>query len=111
MMLENELFDGELDEKLHDLMLEEMNWQLQLEDVQLLLELLKLLELDLKVSEEDGEMHEELLEKELFEWQLGDWLLQALLDEQLKLLVLSEKLLKHELSKLLEQQIYGSDDE
>jgi len=53
---ELEQFDRELDEELQDVMLDETNLLLQLEDVQLSLELSKLLEQHLKLVEEEGEL-------------------------------------------------------
>ena len=90
-------------------MLDELHLLLQLWDVQLILELSKLQHFTL--FEEDGELHEVLLDSELFDGQLEESLLLVLFDEQLKLLLLFEILLKLELSMLLEQHELVKDDE
>ena len=92
-LLDFELFDGQLEEKLHESLLEEVHWLLQLVDAQLWLELLKLLEQHLTLFDDDGELHDELIDEELCERQLDESLLQVIFDEQLQLLLLLEKLL------------------
>ena len=72
--------------------------------MKLSLELSKLLEQHLKLLKEEGEQQNELHDEELFERELDDSLLHVLDDEELKLLLLFEKLFEDELKKLLEQQ-------
>lgn len=110
-LLDFELFDGQLEDKLQEYVLEEVHWLLQLVDTQLSLELFWLLEQQLTLFDDDGQLHEELIHEELCERQLDESLLQVIIDEQLQLLLLLEKLLKHELSLLLEQHEYAWDDE
>lgn len=92
-LLDFELFDGQLEEKLHESLLEEVHWLLQLVDTQLWLELLRLLEQHLILFDDDGQLHDELIDEELCERQLDESLLQVIFDEQLQLLLLLEKLL------------------
>jgi len=92
-------------------MLDETHLLLQLEDMLLPQELSKLLEQHSILFEEEGELQDEQHDKELFDGQLDDWLLHFSLNEQLKLLLLFEKLLNDELSKLLEQQGLSKDDD
>ena len=79
--------------------------------MQLRLELGKLLEEPGLFSEEDGELHEELLEGQLLDGQLDDSLLHFSLDEELKLQELLEMLLKLQLPMLLEQQGLLNDED
>ena len=66
------------------------------------LELSPLLEQQGLVYDDDGELHEILVDKELSEGQLDEKLLDISLDEQLKLLQLIEWSLQLEVGKLLE---------
>ena len=67
-------------------MLDEKQLLLQLEDMQVSLELSKLLEQHLKLLEDEGEQQDELHDEELFDRQFEDSLLNDFDDEQLKLL-------------------------
>ena len=72
--------------------------------MQLKLELGELLEQLGLLFEDDGELNEDLLDRELFDRDIDEKLLDFILDEQLILLQLFEMQLKLELGKLLEQQ-------
>ena len=91
-------------------MLDEKQLLLQLEDMQVSLELSKLLQQHLKLLEDVGELQDEQHDEELFDRQLDDSLQHDFVDEQLKLLLLLEKSLEDELRKLLEQQGLSKDD-
>ena len=91
-------------------MLDETELLLQLEDIEVSLELAKLIEQHLKLLEDVGELQDELHDEELFDRQLDDSLQQDFVDEQLELLLLLEKSLEDELRKLLEQQGLSKDD-
>ena len=66
------------------------------------LEISALLEQQVLVYDDDGELQEILEDKELSEGQLDEKLLDTSLDEQLKLLQLIERSLQLEVGKLLE---------
>ena len=94
---EFELFDDKIEEKKQVMMLDETQLLLQLEDMQLSLE-------------DVGKLQDELHDEELFDKKLDDSLLCDFVEEQLKLLLVFEKLLDEELKKLQEEQGPSKDD-
>jgi len=93
-LLDLELLDEDGEDQELDFPLVELHSLLHFDEQQLILELCLLLEQQVLKHDEDGELLDELFDLELFDWELEEVLLESLIDEQLKLLELLDRLLK-----------------
>lgn len=80
-LLDGELSEGDMDEKLVDIILDELHKLLELSEMLLKLEQERLQEEQTVISELEGEMQEELQKGELFEGDELDILLERKLEE------------------------------